>query len=689
MKSEMAPMALAAESGSGMDERVRYRQIHLDFHTSPTIDGIGSRFDADEFGGRLLAAGVDSINLFAKCHHGMYYYPTKLGTMHPGLSFDLFGAQVSACVSRGIRAMAYTCVAWNEDCADRHPEWLQVDARGVWGLKGPFDDAYYGWRNLCVGNRDYRELLKREIAEIRSLYPSIAGFWVDIVVSKGCVCPRCRAEMAAQGLDPRVPADVARHDRRNEIDFMRDLYAHITSIDPGLMAYFNGFPYEPDQRDDAGLSTSLKRDSMSFVDIESLPSDSWGYAHFPVNVNYLNKYGQELAMMNGKFHLAWGDFGSLRNEEALEYECFRALSHGTKVCIGDQLHPDGRLEPAAYDLVGRVLRSVAEKEPWCRGTTKCRDVAVFVSTPVLGGGPFGAMDSTMEGACRILSELRVPFDFVDFRDPLDGYRIIIIPEGVRLPPDTARRVQGFLDRDGRVIAFADGGLASDSDAYAFGGFCVRHLGQAEYSPRYLRIGEGDLEGVPAMDYVVYQSGSKAFCEAGSRVHARVVNPYFNRSSERFCSHRQTPPANLSEEPAIAFNARSAYVAFPLFRDYATNGLRLYKRIVARVLDEFGGRDLLGAELPSTAEATLRRRKDGFVLHALNYVIQRKCKTLDTIEDRWPLHDVKFSVRTGNCPEAVRLVPSMEPLEFSFGEGMTSFAIPEIAGHQMVHIISKA
>jgi hypothetical protein len=22
-------------------------------------------------------------NLFAKCHHGMYYYPTKIGTMHP------------------------------------------------------------------------------------------------------------------------------------------------------------------------------------------------------------------------------------------------------------------------------------------------------------------------------------------------------------------------------------------------------------------------------------------------------------------------------------------------------------------------------------------------------------------------------------------------------------------------------
>ncbi len=40
---------------------LRFRQIHLDFHTSEAITGIGSDFDADEFGATLDSAHVNSI----------------------------------------------------------------------------------------------------------------------------------------------------------------------------------------------------------------------------------------------------------------------------------------------------------------------------------------------------------------------------------------------------------------------------------------------------------------------------------------------------------------------------------------------------------------------------------------------------------------------------------------------------
>ena len=55
-------------------------------------------------GSALVAANVDSVTLFAKCHHGMSYYPTKVGKVHPGLMFDLLGAQIEACHKRDIRA---------------------------------------------------------------------------------------------------------------------------------------------------------------------------------------------------------------------------------------------------------------------------------------------------------------------------------------------------------------------------------------------------------------------------------------------------------------------------------------------------------------------------------------------------------------------------------------------------------
>ena len=61
------------------------KRVHLDFHTSPDIDGIGDRFNKEEFTATLKAAGVDLMTVFAKCHHGYCYYPTRVGKMHPHL----------------------------------------------------------------------------------------------------------------------------------------------------------------------------------------------------------------------------------------------------------------------------------------------------------------------------------------------------------------------------------------------------------------------------------------------------------------------------------------------------------------------------------------------------------------------------------------------------------------------------
>src|SRR5260221_5483492 len=109
---------------------LRFRQVHLDFHTSPLIPGVGDDFDAEEFAGTLRAAHIDWVTCFAVCHHGMSYYPTKVGTMHPHLGRDLLGEQVEVCHRYGIRVPAYITVVWEENQAMLHPEWRQVRKDG-------------------------------------------------------------------------------------------------------------------------------------------------------------------------------------------------------------------------------------------------------------------------------------------------------------------------------------------------------------------------------------------------------------------------------------------------------------------------------------------------------------------------------------------------------------------------------
>ena len=67
--------------------KIRYRQVHLDFHTSEYIPDIAADFDKEEFAKTLEEAHVDSITCFARCHHGWLYYPSKKfpELIHPGL----------------------------------------------------------------------------------------------------------------------------------------------------------------------------------------------------------------------------------------------------------------------------------------------------------------------------------------------------------------------------------------------------------------------------------------------------------------------------------------------------------------------------------------------------------------------------------------------------------------------------
>jgi len=124
-----------------------FRQIHLDFHTSPLIEDVASEFDAEQFAKTLKDSYVNSVTCFAKCHHGMSYYPTKVGIIHPHLKIDLLGEMIEACHKHGIRAPVYYSICWDNYIGINHPEWLQCDQRGVPVRPAPYEP---GWYTLCL-----------------------------------------------------------------------------------------------------------------------------------------------------------------------------------------------------------------------------------------------------------------------------------------------------------------------------------------------------------------------------------------------------------------------------------------------------------------------------------------------------------------------------------------------------------
>jgi hypothetical protein len=174
--------------------------------------------------------------------------------------------------------------------------------------------------------------------------------------------------------------------------------------------------------------------------------------------------------------------------------------------------------------------------------------------------------------------------------------------------------------------------------------------------------------------------------SGEEAAAEVVEPYFNRAYNLFSSHRQTPPKTApSGEPAIIKGEGYILISSPLFTDYARSRYQAHRSIISHCIDMLMDKPLILTGLPSISEVTVRESEGSFILHVLNYVIARKAKRLDTIEERFFVKGAQVKLRMEREPSAVMAVPTMEPLEYQYHNGYIDIRLGDISGHTMVEV----
>ena len=673
-------------------EELAFRQVHLDFHTSGEIPGVGEDFDPQAFVATLQAARVNSITCFAKCHHGYSYYPTDVGARHPGLRRDLLGEQVEACHRAGIRVPAYLSAVWDEHAAATHQEWLQIDRQGREVGRGPLD--VYGWRWLCL-NTSYVDYLAAQTEEVLRRY-DVDGIFFDIIMqtAPGCVCDACRRRLGAAGADPADEAALQRQSLAIARDFMRRMTTLVHHIRPDTSVFYNSrlrLDYEPQR------GSRPEMPYYTHVEIESLPSGAWGYDHYPYFSRYFQPLGKDLMGMTARFHKSWADFGGLKNRAALEYECFSMLASGAKCSVGDQLHPRGRLEAPAYERIGEVFAAVEAKEPWCRGAQSVAEIGVLLASGQPGVDRRLGRESD-EGAMRILLESGRTFHFLDGDSELSDYALLLLPDCVRVGPPLAQKLRDFLAQGGRVVLTGESGLDQAGAAFALRELGLRSAGPSPWTTPFVRVDpDGPLApDVEPMDHVLYERGWSVEPAPGAsavEVLARVVPPYFNRDHLHFSSHVQTPAAASPDAPlppdappaAIRSN-NLVYLAFPLCRVYRRNGNRVYRTLVRNAIDLLLPQRLVTAGLPTAARVTVLRQPeagDRIVVHCLYYPIERRTPQIDVIEDVVTLRDVPLRVMPGFRPARAYEAPGETPLPFEWDGRSASVVLPALTGHAMV------
>jgi hypothetical protein len=658
----------------------RFRQIHLDFHTSELIPDVGAEFDADEFAGTLAEARVNWITLFAKCHHGMSYYPTKAGTKHPSLKIDLLGAQVEACRKRGIVTPAYISVRVDEHNAHVHPAWIGRLKEGKlwkWG-----DALAAGWYNLCMNTPEYVAQLGAQAVEVLKWY-DVEGIFFDMCYNPdpGCYCPRCYDAMKKRGLDFTSDDDHRTFEYLMTRDYTRRLARVVRSVRPNATCFFNG-------RMRPGIRSELN--VFSHVEIEALPTGGWGYAFFPIHARYARVLPRPLQGMTARFHKSWADFGGVKTKDQLLYEAGTILAATAVMNVGDQCHPRGVLDKGAYEVIGAAFRHVEACEPWCCGVKAASEVGVMMlpeglsdGTPAAPAGTKGGMSQSTDGAGRMLLELKQQFDLIYPDGPLNRYRAIILPDTGWLSPAARAKLAAYIARGGAVIASHEATL--EKGAFACPGLPARYVGPNPFKPCYLALGNELGKGLPHSSFVFYEDSAYVTPAAGATALGSLVTSYFNRAYDHFCSHNQTPYDKKTAHPVAAVKGRVAYIAPAVFKAYREHAYPVYKAIVARLLERLLPEPLVKTNAPSAMEVSVNRQpqQQRLVAHLVNFQPQRRHAQVEWIEELYPVRGIALAVRTGKRPAAVRLAPQDTPLPFRMNGAYCEVTVPEVTAHQMV------
>ena len=497
------------------------------------------------------------------------------------------------------------------------------------------------------------------------------GIFLDIIAERVCYCDKCLSDMKAMGLDVNNEDD-----RESFAQLVLNKYLKKTNeavrkhSKTATIFHNSGHIPKGDYR---------YIDANTHLELESLPTGGWGYDHFPFSAAYVRTLKDtDYLGMTGKFHHSWGEFGGYKHPNALIYETALSVANGAGCSIGDQMHPLSEMNMATYNLIGKAYAHVEEREPWLNGAVNVADIAVLSAEAITGN-----RDTRADiGANRMLLENHFLYNFIDETSDLSGYKLLILPDASGYSPEMTEKIKGFVKNGGKIIATGDSII---KDGKFIRDFKAEYKGKNEFNPTYFVPAFETVNGTT--EYVMRCDFNKFEATEGEIV-AYMQNPYFNRTLEYFCSHAHAPNNPEKSFHGAVINKNIAYIGWDIFTAYANHGHLCFKELFTYVIKKMMGDEItVFAELPDKGVLTYTRqeKENRNILHLLFAHTTVRGINTEVIEDTVPLYNIKCSVKYGEKPQSVKLVPSGEGLDFTYTDGKVLFTVPEVNIHQMIEI----
>lgn len=440
-----------------------YRRILIDTHIPDWDQAFLSKYDPAEMAKNYDRAAVSAVMLYFQSLVGLCNWPTKSGQMHRGLiGRDILGEMVGELKKRAIPVTAYYAVTFNDWAYMEHPDWRIVSL-----VPSPIGRAAF----CCPNNPGYKAFVMTQLEEFVPRY-DIDGVFFDFTLWPSlCVCPTCRERYRREG-GGEFPATVDwtnpqwctfQATRERWItEFARDLTTKVKSLKPALTVEHN-FAQALNAWNYAVPLESASCSDFLGGDFFGDPIEQLTHAKILLNLTE-NKPAEFMTSVC----VSVGDHVGLKRREQLQTSAFAATLLSSAFLFIDGIDPVGTVNPGKYELIGEIYRATQPYEPFLGGEP-VEDIAIYFSgsshmdfaengTPIEKCSPgygygYPHMLAT-RGACRLLQEAHLPFGIITRKQlgSLDRYKLVILPNVLRMDQEEAEAFRAYVKRGGNIYA---------------------------------------------------------------------------------------------------------------------------------------------------------------------------------------------------------------------------------------------
>jgi hypothetical protein len=465
----LPPSDLEADTGPTIMPNTAVRSLEIGAITAPEVRF--DELDVDQLMKSARDAGVQCVMIYTMEHWGYALYPTKVGYMHPNLSYDYVGRQVESARRYGLSPLAYYSYNFAQEVANHHPDWRMLN-RG--GQPEKFRNKFY----VVCQNSPYGDFMLQTFHEVFQSY-AFDGLFLDIfpanpcfyevglLDSPFCYCKYCLELWEKEKQTPFVSGIDTVEGRRDRIswtrqksgdEFVERIYQTIRPLRPNATLSGNGgcLWFWRSLIEKLSYNYGEPDFSPSGVCLGPILMRGWGQPHYQVGVWLRDKrtIADEVPTT------------ILRTEAASELASGARLFMIGSLVLG---HLPKGFDHETVNACKETLRDSFLFEPLFKGATSVPGIVVVAGEQTFDQytaeeHPGDLLDS-VQGALDLLSYTHYPLDAVpDWglkEETLQQYGMVILPETEVLANAQGEIVRNYVRAGGVLVASGRCGLKDE------------------------------------------------------------------------------------------------------------------------------------------------------------------------------------------------------------------------------------